>query len=154
MESNLTNILTVTTVLIFGFFAVGGLFLMESPDVSVKKTSQTVVAKESNPLERLDSILYDANKVELFIPISEKEVRLQALKDEIIAMANSEKTRQLEKMKQVKSAKNVSYISDDISKVFHKTDCSFAKRINNEVRFFSKLRAFESGRRACKTCKP
>jgi hypothetical protein len=48
------------------------------------------------------------------------------------------------------------YIASKNSKVFHKSDCSWAKRIKptNLVTYSTKDNAIQSGKRPCKQCKP
>ena len=48
------------------------------------------------------------------------------------------------------------YVASKKSKVFHRADCGYVRRIKpqNLVGFNSKAEAVRSGRRACKTCKP
>ena len=56
-----------------------------------------------------------------------------------------------------KTAKKKSwYVASKNSKVFHRPGCSFVRRISedNIVKFTSKEKALQTGRRACKTCSP
>jgi hypothetical protein len=53
-------------------------------------------------------------------------------------------------------SEDVEYVASKNSKVFHRSDCSSAKRISSEnvIRFVTKEEAISSGRRPCKICKP
>ena len=48
------------------------------------------------------------------------------------------------------------YVASKKSKVFHRTDCSWAKRISpkNLVGYDSRAKAIKAGKRPCKLCKP
>lgn len=48
------------------------------------------------------------------------------------------------------------YVASVNSEVFHERDCKFVKRIKQEnmIGFESREKAVETGRRACKICKP
>jgi len=48
------------------------------------------------------------------------------------------------------------YVASQRSKVFHRPDCVWAKKIapHNLVEFSSRAKAIASGRRPCKACKP
>ena len=133
---------------------------MNAPETEVaasRSSAKTTVLTEDDIFAFLDGIIYEASQIELPIPLSDKEIQLQNLKDEIIAMAHDEKTKRIEdsqRVSYVSSIRGVCYVSDMNSKVFHRTSCRFAKLINNDIRFFSKKPAAESGRRPCKTCTP
>ena len=64
------------------------------------------------------------------------------------------------KTKKVKSrtqpGKALGWTASKNSKVFHRSDCSFNKRISPEnlIKFDSREQALQTGRRPCKTCKP
>ena len=54
------------------------------------------------------------------------------------------------------TAAKAKFVSSKNSKVFHKIDCSSAKRIKsaNKISYNSRTQAIEDGKRPCKRCKP
>ncbi len=48
------------------------------------------------------------------------------------------------------------YVASNTSKVFHRSNCGYVKRISpkNLIGFYSKEAAIGSGRRPCKSCRP
>jgi micrococcal nuclease len=53
-------------------------------------------------------------------------------------------------------AENTTWVASASSKVFHKSSCSSAKRMNKDktIQFPTRQKAIETGRRPCKSCKP
>ncbi|MCF7956689.1 MAG: thermonuclease family protein [Phycisphaerae bacterium] len=52
--------------------------------------------------------------------------------------------------------KNIIWVASKNSKVFHRSTCTFAKRMKKgtAIQFPTREKAIETGRRPCKTCKP
>jgi hypothetical protein len=117
-----------------------------------------LLSKNSNPKQIL---LKDIQRGEQFCLVADIEVDGQdlcglliekKLAQKVIEVSQSEKTDS-----PPSSAVNQNgYIATQSSKVYHRSTCSHAKRIDatKAVSFSSRENAEKTGRRACKTCKP
>ncbi len=56
--------------------------------------------------------------------------------------------------KTVKHKREAFYIAGKKSKVFHRPDCPFAKRLKSKVMFKTRYQAVKKGLRPCRKCKP
>jgi len=66
-------------------------------------------------------------------------------------------SRKAKKVKsRTQSGKALGWTASKNGKVFHRSDCSFNKRISPEnlIKFDSREQALQTGRRPCKTCRP
>ncbi len=56
--------------------------------------------------------------------------------------------------KTVKHKRESFYVAGKKSKVFHRPDCPFAKRLKSKVIFKTRYQAIKRGLRPCRKCKP
>lgn len=58
--------------------------------------------------------------------------------------------------KQSQAVVNITWVASSNSKIFHKSTCSTAKRLKKStaIKFPTRQKAIETGRRPCKNCKP
>jgi hypothetical protein len=98
-------------------------------------------------LEQVDSFIEDYR-------IANPPGRQTADANDIAALITAP-TRQIQPPEKLITAEH-GFVASKNSKVFHKPDCSSAKRINpgNLVTYSTREKAIEAGKRPCKICKP
>lgn len=78
-----------------------------------------------------------------------------AKKAEKITLSNKPNIKKIIESK-TPAPKNTTWLASSNSKIFHTSNCSFAKRLKKDstIIFPTRIKATETGRRPCKTCKP
>ena len=56
--------------------------------------------------------------------------------------------------RKIKHKRESFYVAGKKSKVFHRPDCPFARRLKSKVMFKTKYQALKKGLRPCRKCKP
>lgn len=154
---------------------------LQFPDIVTDQVDPNKFFKQQ-AIKFLDGFLKDAKKIELanirrgkdFALVADVIVDANSLAEILIQKGLAKKAEKQDetkapriqkvinnqtnsaKEKQQTASENITWVASSDSKIFHKSTCSFAKRLKpgTAIKFPTRRKAIETGRRPCKTCKP